>query len=60
MSEQAPPPPVAAHLPRRRTFLWVGLAVLIPVVAAMSITGLILQATGWRAYNEASSSMLPK
>jgi signal peptidase I len=61
MSEQAPPPPpsIEAQTPRRRTFLWVGLAVLIPLAALVVVGGLILQATGWRAFHQASGSMVP-
>jgi signal peptidase I len=60
MSEQAPPPPIVeAQPPRRRTFLWLGLAVLIPSVALATISALVVQAMGWRAYNQASGSMLP-
>jgi signal peptidase I len=60
MSEQAPPPPtVETPPPRRRTFLWVSLAVLIPLVALASISALVVQAMGWRAYSQASGSMLP-
>jgi signal peptidase I len=60
MSEQAPPPPIIeAQPPRRRAVLWVGLAVLIPLVALAVLSSLVVQAMGWRAYNQASGSMLP-
>ena len=60
MSEQAPPPPIVeVPAPRRRTGLWIGLAVLIPIVALVVGSGLVAQAMGWRAYNQASGSMLP-
>jgi len=60
MSEQPPPPPIVeVPAPRRRTFLWVSLAVLIPSVALVVLSGLVVQAMGWRAYNQASGSMLP-
>jgi len=60
MSEQAPPPPIVeVPAPRRRTFLWVSLAVLIALVALVVLSSLVVQAMGWRAYNQASGSMLP-
>jgi signal peptidase I len=61
MSEQAPPPPLSVEAlpPRRRPFLWVSLAVLIPIVALVVVSGLVVQAMGWRAYRQASGSMLP-
>jgi signal peptidase I len=61
MTERPPPPPpsVEAQPPRRRTFLWVSLSVLIPIVALVVIGGLIVQAMGWRPYHQASGSMLP-
>src|SRR5262249_37544158 len=60
MSEQAPPPPVVdGPAPRRRTVLWVSLTVLIPLVALATMSALVVQAMGWRAYSQASGSMLP-
>ena len=59
MTAVPPPPSFDQKPPRRRTFLWIGLSVLIPIVALATIAGLVLQARGWRAYHEASSSMLP-
>jgi hypothetical protein len=60
MSEQAPPPPSLEQRPRqRRTFLWVGLSVLIPLVSLVVIAGLVLQVSGWTTFHQASSSMLP-
>ena len=51
MTDQAPPPPpvVDQAPPRRRTFLWVGLAVLIAVVSFVIVAGLLVQAMGWRS-----------
>ncbi len=61
MSEQAPPPPpvVGRRPAKRRTFLWVGLGILIPLVALVVAAGLIVQVMGWRAYHQPSGSMLP-
>jgi len=60
MSERAPPPPVIeAQPPRRRLILWLGLAVLISLVALVVLSSLVVHAMGWRAYNQASGSMLP-
>jgi signal peptidase I len=56
----APPPPSVEHAPpRRRTFLWVCLGVLIPLVALAVISGLVVKMMGWRAFHQASGSMLP-
>jgi len=57
----APPPPPTIDQPAtgRRTVLWVGLGILIPMVALVIIGGLGIQVMGWRAYNQASGSMLP-
>jgi signal peptidase I len=59
MTIAPPPPAIEQQPPRRRTFLWVSLAVPIPIVALVVVGGLVLQAMGWRAYHQASGSMLP-
>ena len=60
MSEQAPPPPpVEQQSPQRRTFLWVGVCVLITIVSLLVVGSLVLQASGWTPLRQASGSMLP-
>jgi signal peptidase I len=60
MTDQAPPPPsVEQDPPKRRTFLWVGLSILIPLVALLTISGLVMYTLGWRAFHQPSGSMLP-
>jgi signal peptidase I len=61
MSEPAPPPPPSVEHapPRRRTLLWIGLSILIPVVALVVASGLVLQAREWRSFSQGSGSMLP-
>ena len=61
MSAEAPPPPASAESQprRRRLFVWIALAVLIPIVSLAVVTGAVLQVRGWRPYHQASGSMLP-
>jgi signal peptidase I len=61
MTDQAPPPPSVEPSPprRRRTILWVGLSVLIPIVSAVVVASLVLQASGWTGLHQGSGSMLP-
>jgi signal peptidase I len=58
MNDLAPPLP-AVDQPRRRTFLWVGLSVLIAVVSTAVVGGLALQVSGWMPMRQSSGSMLP-
>ena len=56
----APPPPVVDQRPaKRRTLLWVGLGILIPVVSVVVIGAVVLQLQGWRAFRQPSGSMMP-
>lgn len=60
MIDQAPPPPSVEQPPRRRrTILWLSLSVLIPIVSAIVVAGILLQASGWTALHQGSGSMLP-
>lgn len=61
MSERAPPPPIDTPKPslRRRRLLFVGLAVVIPIVALVVIAGLLVTVMGWTTYHQPSGSMIP-
>jgi signal peptidase I len=61
MTERAPPPPVdlPRSSPRRRRYLFIGLGLLLPIVALIGIAGMLLQVAGWSSFRQASGSMRP-
>jgi signal peptidase I len=62
MSERTPPPPpidLPRASPRRRRLIFVGLAIVLPVVALVAIAGLLVQVLGWTTFRQASGSMRP-
>jgi hypothetical protein len=60
LAQPLPPPLLKMwRRPAVGTLLWVGLAVVIAVASFGTVVGLLLQASGWTAFHQASGSMLP-
>lgn len=62
MSERTPPPPptdLPRVSPRRRRLIFVGLAIVLPLVVLVVAAGLTVQVLGWTTFRQASNSMRP-